>query len=77
MASHPDQVWIDSTGLAQVGSASQVVGGTFFVDYAADELIIGSDPTGHTVTASDLADAMTISGAGSKLFGIGVSPRVT
>jgi trimeric autotransporter adhesin len=77
MASHPDQVWVDGTRLAQVSSASQVVPGTFYVNYSADQLVIGTDPTGRVVTASHLAHGILISGANSKVRGIGVRKFAT
>lgn len=72
MAAHPDQVWVDDAPLRQVGSRSQVGSGTFFVDYAADQLIIGSDPTGRTVRSSDLGKALSIRGANVSLDGVNV-----
>ena len=77
MASHPDQVWVDGAPLAQVSSAAQVVAGTFYVNYGTDQLVIGSDPTGHTVTASDLSEAIFISSANSKVLGIGIRKFAT
>jgi parallel beta-helix repeat protein len=72
MASHPDQVWIDSIAQAQVGSLSQVRPGTFFVDYAARRLYIGSNPSGHTVRSSDIAKAISIRTPNSVLRGVGI-----
>ncbi len=79
MASHPDQVWIDGVAQAQVGSRTQVVPGTFFVDYGAKRLYLGSDPTGSQVRASDTVKALVIAGKGSVIRGIGIrgfSPSV-
>ena len=72
MASHPDQVFVNGASLDQVGSLAQVGVGTFYVDYASDQLFIGSNPTGKNVEASDLVKAATIAGPGSVLRGIGV-----
>ncbi|PSL36891.1 parallel beta-helix repeat protein [Labedella gwakjiensis] len=71
LAAHPDQVWIGGTELTQVGSESAVKAGTFFVDKGRDRLVIGSDPSGKTVTSSTLQKAMKITGDGSVVRGIG------
>lgn len=72
LAAHPDQVWMDGAALAQVGSPSQLVAGTFFVDSDTHRLSLGSDPTGHEVRASDAVKAVTVLGAGSVIRGIGI-----
>jgi parallel beta-helix repeat protein len=72
MAGNPDQMWIDGAPLRQVGSAGSVVAGTFYADYANQRLIIGSDPNGHEVRASDKNIAMTVSSPYSILRGIGI-----
>lgn len=77
MAAHPDQVWVDGVALSQVSSAAKVVAGTFYVNYSTDQLIIGSNPSGKTVRASDLADALWIQGPGSKIAGVGVRRYAT
>ena len=79
MAAHPDQVWVDGVAQAQVGSRAEVVPGTFFVDYGAKRLYLGSDPTGSQVRASDTVKALVIAGKGSVIKGIGIrgfSPSV-
>ena len=77
MAGYPDQVWIDGNRLTQVGSRSAVTAGTFFVDQAARQLVIGSNPDGHGVEASALAKAIKIQGAGTTIRGIGVQRYAT
>lgn len=72
MASHPDQVWIDDVAQQQVGSLGQLSAGTFYVDYDANKLYIGSDPAGHVVRASDIAKALSVRSANSIIRGIGV-----
>ena len=79
MASHPDQTWINGTALAQVKTLGEVTTGKFYVDYAAQKLYIGSDPSGKTVKAADTIKAFTVVGAGSTIRGIGIrnySPSV-
>lgn len=72
MAAHPDQVWVDGNAQEQVASRAQLRPGTFFVDEAADDLYLGSNPTGRTVLASTLAKAMSIRAASTTVEGIGV-----
>lgn len=72
MAAHPDQVWVDGRAQRQVQSLSQLRPGTFYVDEDADRLHLGSDPTGKEVRASDIAKAISIRAAGTRIRGIGV-----
>jgi parallel beta-helix repeat protein len=77
MAGHPDQVFVDGVALQQVASPSQVTPGRFYVDDAGNRLIIGSDPRGRSVRASDIDKAFTIYGHGSTVQGIGVQRYAT
>ncbi|WP_342372832.1 PKD domain-containing protein [Propioniciclava soli] len=61
-ANRPAQVFIGGAALAEVASAAEVRSGTFFPDAANRRLIIGTDPSGREVRASDLTHAMHISG---------------
>lgn len=72
MAAHPDQVWIDGAAQQQVGARSQVVAGTFYVDYSNDRLYLGSNPSGKTVRASALSRAIEVRAQGTVLRGFGV-----
>ncbi len=72
LAAHPDQVWIDGVAQHQVGSVAAVKNGTFYVDYAAHEIYLGSDPHGHEVRASDLVMAIAVQTPGVTVRGIGV-----
>ena len=72
MASHPDQVWINDVAQKQVASLAQVAAGTFYVDYAAKKLYLGTNPAGKTVRASALAKALSIRAENSVIRGIGV-----
>jgi parallel beta-helix repeat protein len=72
VAAHPDQVWIDGHRQVQVESRSEVVNGTFYVDYDRNRLYLGSDPTGRIVEASSLAKAINIRSANAVIRGIGV-----
>lgn len=72
MAAHPDQLWIGGAEQTQVGSLSQVKAGTFYADYAANRLYFGTNPSGKTVEASDIAQAMSLRAPGTVIRGIGV-----
>ena len=72
MAAHPDQVWVDGERQLQVASKDEVVAGTFYVDTADDELWLGTDPTGHSVTASAQTRALRVRSAGMVIRGIGI-----
>lgn len=72
MAAHPDQVWVDGVAQKQVKTRTAVVPGTFYVDYAADRLYLGTNPSGNEVLASTLTRAFRIRAAGTVIRGIGV-----
>ncbi|WP_181158117.1 right-handed parallel beta-helix repeat-containing protein, partial [Microbacterium sp. MYb40] len=77
MAAHPDEVWVAGVQLREVASAAQVTDGTFFVDGSAKRLVIGSNPTGKSVEASVLTQALSIRSAGTEVRGIGVRRYAT
>src|SRR5215475_2098604 len=54
---NPETVFLDNTPLKPVDALSKVVPGTFYFDYAADQIYIADSPTGHTVEAGKLTDA--------------------
>lgn len=75
MAAWPDAVWIDNVQQRQVASRAQVTAGTFFVDYGNRQLVLGSNPNGHAVRASDLqiaimslAERVTLQGFGVRRY---------
>lgn len=71
MAATPDQVFVDGVSQRQVSSRSAVTAGTFYADKAAKQLVLGTNPNGHSVRVSTLQQAMTIQGAGTTVRGIG------
>ncbi len=77
MAAWADGVWLGGTELRQVGAESAVGPGTFYVDYAGQRLVLGSDPNGHEVRASDLAQAIKVSAPNVTLRGFGVRRYAT
>lgn len=72
MANHPDQVFVDGKGLTQVAKASEVVAGTFAVDDANDKILIGTDPTGKEVRASNKGRAFYVQSPDTTLQGFGI-----
>ena len=70
MAAHPDAVWLNDAELSQVGSLSAVKAGTFYVD--GSSMYVGTDPTGKSVKASDLTQAISLRAPGTVIRGIGV-----
>jgi len=71
MAGDPDMVFVDGAPLRQVGSRTDVVPGTFFVDDAAQALVVGDDPTGRRVEVSVRNEALNVRSEGSVVRGIG------
>jgi hypothetical protein len=79
LAAYPDQVWINGVAQKQVASIAAVKENTFYVDYAADKMYVGSNPAGKNVRAADLVQAISMRGDNSTIQGIGVrrySPSV-
>lgn len=77
MAARPDQVFVNGTALRQVASSSEVVAGTFAVDYSARTLTIGDDPSGRELRASNKAQAIYVQSPGTTLQGFGVRRYAT
>ena len=48
----PDDLFVDGQPQRRVGSAGEVVAGTWFYDYAAGQVWVGTDPNGRTVEVS-------------------------
>lgn len=68
MANAPDMVFYDGNPMRQVANLNQVRGKTFFVDYATSKLYLGADPTGHTIEASYLQTALTLTNADNSVI---------
>ena len=76
LASHPDQVFYDGKQLKQV-QPGQVGSGTFAVDPTSKQLILGGNPAGHSIRASNLAQAIYTTSPGVTLQGFGVRGYAT
>ena len=72
LASWPDQVFINGAAQTQVASSTAVTAGTFFVDYAANTIRIGSDPAGKSVVSSNKSRAIQVNSQRVTIQGIGV-----
>lgn len=74
-AGFPDQVFVDGVSQRQVTSTSAVVAGTFFADYTNGRLVVGSDPTGHTIEASNASSVIDLvpGSDGTIIRGIGIA----
>ncbi len=77
MAAHPDQMWLNGKKLAQVATQAAVTAGTFYADYSGSRLVIGDDPSGREVRASDLALAITVRSTNTQIRGLGVQRYAT
>ncbi|MDR0990710.1 MAG: right-handed parallel beta-helix repeat-containing protein [Propionibacteriaceae bacterium] len=56
MAAHPDQVWLGGRELTEVATLAEVGPGTFWIDDAADQLYLGSNPAGQEVRATGIPE---------------------
>ena len=72
MAAHPDQVWVGGVAQRQMASKSQVGAGSFYYDEAGKTLWLGTNPSGTSVRASSLVQAMRIDSASSVVRGLGI-----
>lgn len=72
MAAWPDQVFVDGQQLEQVDISKGVGPGQFAVDQANKRLVIGTNPSGHEVRASDLDRLFTVGSPDVVLRGFGV-----
>jgi hypothetical protein len=57
MAGYPNVVFFDNQPLKAVDAPSKVVPGIFYFDYAANQIYIADNPTGHTVEVTAMTDA--------------------
>jgi hypothetical protein len=70
-AGYPDQVFVNSKQIEQVGNKDDVGPGTFYVNASTDQLYVGDDPFSNTVEASDLEYGLTLrNAAGSVVRGM-------
>ncbi|GAA1133887.1 hypothetical protein GCM10009630_35110 [Kribbella jejuensis] len=65
-----EQLFLDGTHLTRVASASAVKAGTFYADYAANAIYLGSNPVGHDVEMSKTATAIESNASGVVVRGL-------
>jgi parallel beta-helix repeat protein len=68
---HPEDLFIDNVPLLHVGSLAAVGAGKWFFDYAAGQIYIGDDPTGHSVETS--VTPLAFVSEGSNVTGVTIS----
>ncbi|MBW4438444.1 MAG: right-handed parallel beta-helix repeat-containing protein [Pleurocapsa minor GSE-CHR-MK-17-07R] len=73
MANYGDMVFINGASLAQVATRSAVVPGTFYADYAANRLYIGSSPYGQTVEVTAKGSFLDVSEPGTIVRGLRIA----
>jgi hypothetical protein len=73
LADYGDMVFINGTSLRQVASASAVVPGTFYADYAANRLYIGTNPYGKTVEVTVKDNFLVVSEPNTVIRGFKIS----
>lgn len=73
LASHPEQVWIGGVEQTQVATRAQVTAGTFFIDRTSGQVVLGTNPSGKTVQASNQQRALHVLGHGTTIRGIGIT----
>ncbi|WP_370451414.1 right-handed parallel beta-helix repeat-containing protein [Kribbella sp. VKM Ac-2500] len=65
-----EQVFVDGTHLTRVASLAAVKAGTFYADYAADAIYLGSNPAGHAVEMSKTPTAIESNAPGVTVRGL-------
>ena len=65
-----EQVFVDGTHLTRVASASAVSDGSFYADYSANAIYVGSNPAGHAVEMSKTATAIESGASGVVVRGL-------
>jgi parallel beta-helix repeat protein len=65
-----EQLFVDGTHLTRVASLAAVKAGTFYADYAADAIYVGSNPAGHAVEMSKTATAIESNQPGVTVRGL-------
>jgi parallel beta-helix repeat protein len=65
-----EQVFVDGTHLTRVASASAVSDGSFYADYGANAIYVGSNPAGHAVEMSKTATAIESGATGVVVRGL-------
>ncbi|TDW75652.1 right-handed parallel beta-helix repeat-containing protein [Kribbella pratensis] len=65
-----EQLFLDDVHLTRVASVSAVKAGTFYADYGANTIYLGSNPVGHAVEMSKTATAIESNATGVVVRGL-------
>jgi parallel beta-helix repeat protein len=65
-----EQLFLDGSHLTRVASVSGVRAGTFYADYAANAIYLGSNPSGHAVEMSKTSTAIESNATGVVVRGL-------
>lgn len=68
MAGDPQQVFINNIAQQEVASVAQVKAGTFYYDWYARRMYVGTDPSGKQVELSARPSLMSLGGADTNQF---------
>jgi hypothetical protein len=73
----PEDLFLDGVPLERAASVAEVGPGTWYFDYAADRVYLGSDPAGHVVEISVLPHAFSGSASGVTIRGVVIEKYAT
>ena len=72
-----EQLFLDSKHLTRVATRDKVAPGTFYADYAANAIYLGSNPAGHTVEMSKTPTAIESNATGVTVRGLTIEHFAT
>ena len=72
-----EQLFLDSKHLTRVATRDKVAPGTFYADYAANAIYLGSNPAGHAVEMSKTPTAIESSATGVTVRGLTIEHFAT
>ncbi|MEU4287710.1 right-handed parallel beta-helix repeat-containing protein [Kribbella sp. NPDC026596] len=72
-----EQLFLDSKHLTRVATLDKVAPGTFYADYAANAIYLGSNPAGHAVEMSKTPTAIESSATGVTVRGLTIEHFAT
>lgn len=65
MCQNPEDLWFNGTLKRRVSALTDVTAGTWFLDYSADRIYVGDNPTSFTVETSTTANLYAFTGSAS------------
>jgi hypothetical protein len=74
---YPEELFIDNVRQRHVGSLSQVTPGTWYFDYEADKIYLGTNPSGRVVETSVTPRAFRSSAGGVTIRGLVIEKYAT